>query len=106
MCQLLEQQNGGSAVQNVADIYKEALPSDLADRLRALVATIDGPVLTSVLHDLMVNQLGQSTYSSQASLKEYLEYTTETVLDELDWFRQLPDELCLAHTHAVYNFFV
>jgi hypothetical protein len=104
LCQLLEQHNSGSAVDDIAPAYCQALPEDLLMQIRTIEGQIDASLFSSVLHDLLVNQLSQATYPPEADLKEYLEYATEEPLEDLEWFVALP-EMQLAHTQAVYKLF-
>ena len=67
-------------------------------------APSDRPIL-ALLHDLMaVPGLAEGTWPPDASLKEYLDLSTEEDLDDEAWYVEaFPDELELRHTLAVFQ---
>ena len=62
------------------------------------------PIL-ALLHDLMaVPGLAEGTWPPDASLKEYLDLSTEEDLNDEAWYVEaFPDELELRHTLAVFQ---
>ena len=94
----------GGPEENLAHAYRELLPPELEQRLRTDARLPPQPIL-ALLHDLMaVPGLAEGTWPPDASLKEYLDLSTEEDLDDEAWYVEaFPDELELRHTLAVFQ---
>ena len=92
---------GGSVLDAVSARYREALPPDLEAALGADALRVGE--LLPVLHDLMSSQLVEARWPADASLKQYLAFSSDADLEEAEWFVQgFPEALELRHALSTY----
>mmetsp|Transcript_11321 Transcript_11321/g.34679 ORF Transcript_11321/g.34679 Transcript_11321/m.34679 type:complete len:389 (+) Transcript_11321:162-1328(+) len=102
---LLEQNlaGGSSPLSRVALRYRAELPATLRAELEAALPLMDRSHLSTVLRDLLVEQLCETRWPADARLGDFLEFV-DPDLEEVEWFRQhLPGGLCLEHGFSVYQ---
>jgi hypothetical protein len=95
----------GGLEQRVENKYREALPAELLCDLEAGAQWVDLAFLLPVLRDFLSDHLSNSSLGAAVPLKLCLE-SQEAMLDELDWFKHVPDGLELRHawsTFVTYN---
>ena len=92
---------GGSVLDAVSARYREALPPELEAALGADALRVGE--LLPVLHDLMSSQLVEARWPADASLKQYLAFSSDADLEEAEWFVQgFPEALELRHALSTY----
>lgn len=99
----LEERGGEDPLGAVALAYKETLPPELESELQQNTGAIDGFVFLPILREFCCEQLSADTWPQEANLKEYIGYSSEVDLDDLDWYAAVPDGLELRHAYWTYK---
>jgi len=95
----------GSASETlmVSPKYCEPLPADVESVLKS-DATLIVEDLLPVVHDFLKSQLLEGSWPPEASLKDFLTYSTEADVEQWPWFRDaFPSTLELRHAYALYE---
>ena len=100
----LQERATGNPLDNVMMKYREELPAELRSLLLQAIPRFNLREIVPDLRDFAVDQLCGPKWPADASLKEYLTFSSAHDLDECPWFMEyFPDGLQLAHTFAVYE---
>jgi len=101
---LIEEAKNGSPLDAVCERYKLVLPSGVEADLRVKASTMNLDVLLPILKDLLVSRLVEETFPAEASLAEYLEYSTDLDLSSFAWFTEgFPQSLTLAYAYNTWR---
>ena len=106
----LQETMDGSPLQEIVEVYKEALSPPQIGELEILVKRLGekervhlGSIIT-VLRDFMMDQLTEAKWENEHSLKEYLGYTGAMSDEEDEWFENyFPDIFQLRHSFELYQ---
>ena len=104
----LEEKMNGSPLDNVEKAYREFMDEKTKRDVRNSIKHLDLTILLPVLRQFLVEQLTETKWEIDASLKEYLTFVSSGMdLDELIWYENyFPESLQLQHAYQLYYYLV